>query len=229
VKSRETPPPPSSGRHPDPATAAALRRALPALCRERGVQDLELADLSARAGIGEAKLRRGYGDLQGACVAVFRDFAEEFSERMLAAYQAEPPEWRRQIRAVAYAFLAYLQEDPDRAYFTIVDAVNAGTQAQLVREEVISGLCALIDQGRGELADPDSLSPATAEAVGGAVFLRMRGAIEAGESERLPALVPELMQIVTLPYLGPLIAAEEANLAPPAAGPTHTPPRSVHR
>ena len=73
----------------------------------------------------------------------------------------------------------------------------------------------MIDAGRRELDDPESLTPATAESVGGAIFLRMRQVIDDEGTDRLNELLPELMYMAVLPYLGPEVAAEELKMPPP--------------
>lgn len=194
----------------------AVRTALPALCRERGFRKLSEVELCRRAGISAEDFHGAYQDREDAFAAVYEEFAQEFIARMLATFDAEL-EWREQIRAVAHAFLAYLQEDPDRAYLTVVDSFNGGERAQVVRDSVMSALFGLIDAGRQELDDPDSLTPVTAESVGGAIFLRMRKAVEREGTEGLSALLPELMHMTVLPYLGPEAAAEELAAPPPAS------------
>jgi AcrR family transcriptional regulator len=200
---------------PEPRITAAVRSALPALCRERGFRNLTVADICRRAAISEAEFNRSYSDLEDCFTQLYEDFSREFLLRMLAAFDADLT-WREQIRAVAYSFLGYLEEDPDRAHFTVVDALNAGERAQLVRDSVFAALFALIDQGRSEPGAPAGLTPATAESVGGAIFLQMRLAIEAGRFEELEGTVPQMMYQVVLPYLGPEAAAEELEIPPPA-------------
>jgi hypothetical protein len=80
----------------------------------------------------------------------------------------------------------------------------------------MEALVEFIDLGRKELDDPESLTRATAEAVGGAIFSRIRSEIEADETDTLPALLPKMMYMAVLPYLGPEAAAEELKTAPPA-------------
>jgi AcrR family transcriptional regulator len=199
----------------DPLLADCVEEALPALCLERSFADVTVPGLCARAGITEERFHSGYRNLEDCFARVYEHFAAQFLERMFDAVDADLS-WREQIRAVAWAFLGYLQEDPARARFTAVDALHAGEQAQLVRDAVFAGLFALIDQGRQELDDPDSLTLATAESVGGGIFRQIRLAIEREGTANLDALVPGLMFSVVLPYLGPEAAAEELEIAPPA-------------
>jgi AcrR family transcriptional regulator len=188
-----------------------LQQAMVDLCYERGFREIEVGELCRRAGCPEAEFVSRYKDLEGCFAAAYERYAEEFLALMISAFDADLS-WRRQIRTVARTFLAYLQEDPARAHFTVVDSLNAGEQAQLIRDRVFAGLFALIDQGRNEPGAPPSLTEATAEAVGGGVFGQVRILVAARRFEELPEMVPVLMYAVVLPYLGPEAAADELTI-----------------
>lgn len=74
----------------------------------------------------------------------------------------------------------------------------------------------LIDEGRSERADPDSLSRATAVAIGGGILARIYAAVEGGTLELGEETVPQLMYAAVLPYLGPEAAQRELDIRPPA-------------
>lgn len=193
---------------------ALIRSALVELVGERGYHDLALATLLDRAGVDQAAFERHFADLPDCFHQVFTELGEEFMLRMAAAFSAESA-WREQLRAVAYALLDWLQEDPNRARFTFVEALNAGEQTQLTRDQFFEWLFVLIDAGRQELEDPDSLTPLTASAIGGTIFNRIRVEIEAGNVEQLDQLAPQLMYAAVLPYLGAEAAREELELPRP--------------
>jgi hypothetical protein len=74
----------------------------------------------------------------------------------------------------------------------------------------------LIDEGRQLLRDPESLSRATAEEVGGGIFSRILLATKDGND--IPPesqIVPELMFFAVLPYVGAAVAREEYEIPPP--------------
>ncbi len=139
---------------------------------------------------------------------------EELLPRVADAY-ASGQQWRDRLRAVAYELLRFLREDPERARQMTVDVLSAGERAQLIRDQGMQALIELIDQGRAELDDPDSMSRATAEGIGGAIYNRMHVAVAAGELATIDRLVPELMYNAVLPYLGSEAALEELSIRPP--------------
>jgi hypothetical protein len=139
---------------------------------------------------------------------------EELLSRVALAY-AHEDEWRDRLRAVAYEMLRFLREDRERARMMTVDVLSAGERAQLIRDQGMQGLIELIDQGRQELPNPDLMSRATAEGIGGAIYHRIHVAVAAGRFDALKAMVPELMYNAVLPYLGTEVAMEELSIPPP--------------
>jgi AcrR family transcriptional regulator len=186
-----------------------IRAALISLVGERGFGDLTVEALLERAGASRAAFDRDFADLEDCYHRVFAEVGREFMAQMAAVFGAEAT-WHEQLSAVAYAMLDWLREDPDRARFTFVESLNAGEATQGTRDEYFSWLFALIDQGRREMPDPDSLTPATAAAIGGTIFNQIRAEIEAGRVARLDLLAPKLIYSALLPYLGAEAAREIA-------------------
>jgi AcrR family transcriptional regulator len=139
-------------------------------------------------------------------VREFKEALAEFFRRVMPAFAAEST-WREQIRGVAYTVFDFVHEDRERARLMLVDTLAAGEQATVMREQGLELLVELIDQGRNELEDPDSVSRATAEAIAGTVHRQIRVAVQ---SDRVvPELVPKLLYNVVLPYCGAEAAKEE--------------------
>lgn len=202
---------------PDPHVAAErarLREAMVDLCFERGYKDLGLAELLARAGVSEEAFRRHYSGLEDCFCELVEEGRDDLLKEVVDRAFAEQG-WRNQIRAAAYAMLRFLQADERRARLIIVEVHSAGTRAQLIRDQGIQLLFDLIDVGRNELPDPNSLTRATAESVGGAIYKRMETAIEAGDLSVGDRLVPELMYTVILPYRGTEAALAELTIPAP--------------
>jgi AcrR family transcriptional regulator len=197
---------------------ARIEAAFVELVCERGYAEVDVEAVCERAGVGVEEFERHFADLEdclceyiqaGTMILLGRS-AEAFGEWELEG-------WRNQLRAVAYAMLDFLQEDMARARIMTVEVLSAGDRAQLIRDQGMEALFEFIDLGRGELEDPDSHTRATAEAVGGAIFGQIRKEIETGGAESLTALLPKMMYMAVLPYLGPEIAQEELLIPLPDA------------
>ena len=129
------------------------------------------------------------------------EIAAALCERVEAACEGARS-WRERTRAALSAALGFLREDPARARFFAVEASAAGRPAQACLDRVVVGLAELLDAGRAEPGGHVTASPIAAEIAAGAIFQAIRQRILAGGIDRGGQLLPELLYIATMPYLG---------------------------
>lgn len=184
------------------------------LCAECGYAEVSLAAVLRRAGVGEGEFHRHFADLEDCFCAVVQRGTDELLARAGVAFAARQG-WRDQLRAVAYAMRDFLQEDPARARVMVVESPTACERSLAIRQQGMAGLAALIDLGRGELDDPDSVPSTTAELTAGAIYNRIHAAVEDG-SPLEDAMVRELMVAAVRPYLGADAALAELDAPRPA-------------
>ena len=180
---------------------------------ERGYRGASIDAVCERAGTDRDGFRAYFSDLEDGFCQIFETTRDKLLQTALSIFLSQQT-WRDQIRAVAYMFFDFVEADRRLAHFIFVDVLEAGERAQRLRDEGTEALQELIDLGRQELEDPDSLSKATAQAVAGGIYQQMRVAIQSDAPGR--DLVPRLMYNVVLPYVGQQGAAEELTLPPPA-------------
>ena len=191
-----------------------IERAMAEVACERGYANISVETVCAAAGVERGEFDRHFKDLEDCLCEYVQAGTNELLTRSLQAF-TKCEGWRNQLRAVAHTMLAFLQEDDARARIMTVEILSAGDRAQLIRDQGMEGLFEFIDLGRQELADPDSMTRATAEAVGGAIFSRIRIEVEKGDPSALTDLLPKMMYSAVLPYLGPEAAMEELHRTPP--------------
>ncbi|MGN6253769.1 MAG: TetR/AcrR family transcriptional regulator [Solirubrobacterales bacterium] len=194
-----------------------ILEALVEVCVARGYRGTSVPLVAERAGVSEETFEQHFADLEDCFAAYILEGREAFFVAVGAA-MVDKSEWRKQIRAAAYAMLRFWREDVRRARMMLIEVLAAGPRAQLIRDEGMELMFDLIDQGRSQMEDPEMLSRTTAEAVGGAIFNQMHIALERGELDRGEEMVPQLMYTVVLPYLGTEAALEELELPPPGTG-----------
>lgn len=185
-----------------------IARAMVEVVGGRGLRNSELGDLLAAAGVTEEEFRRHFTDMEDCFVQVWQELTAEHAELMAAAY-GRTPDWRRRMRAMAQLTLEFLQADRNRARFLVLEVLNAGETAQALRDVAIAGQAALIDEGRQLLDHPDSISPAVAAHVAGAINEMLIRNTENGELFNGDTAVRELMYLAVRPYLGHEAALEE--------------------
>ncbi|HWW68098.1 MAG TPA: TetR/AcrR family transcriptional regulator [Solirubrobacterales bacterium] len=203
---------------------ARVHDALIDLCFERGFKHVELDDLLARAGLDRPVFDRHFADLEDCFFQVFKFEVDRYQRE--AAPDREPlTDWRGRVRASAYALFRFLAADQRLGRFVLVESRVAGERTQVFAGQQIEALFDLIDEGRQELADPGSITRATAEAIGGGVFNQLYAVI--GRGAPLPPereIVPQLMYCIVLPYAGRDAAHEELAIPPPPSPAEPSPP-----
>jgi AcrR family transcriptional regulator len=144
------------------------------------------------------------------CFLAAFDAVRDHLVALISDATADQADWAHQVIAGLRAGLEFFAAEPDLARLCLLESVSAmPTIALRFREAVLICVPALA-HGRAELEDPDSLLPETESAIiGGVVSLATR-AILAGETDRLPAMLPDVVDFTLSPYLGTERAAELA-------------------
>jgi AcrR family transcriptional regulator len=183
------------------------------LAAEHGLEATTVAMLCERAGVGRAAFDRSFTSKEDCFLRVHGDIAAEFCQRVGVAYGG-PRGWHDRIWAGAWAAMRFLQEDALRARFFVVAVNGAGARAQARRDRVLQGLADMIDAGRAELEEPESVSRSTAEMVSGAIYGTIMGKIRDGAIERGEEFLSELVYMAMMPYLGARAAEDELLVQP---------------
>lgn len=202
----------SEVREPPPAVAAAVVE----LMVERGYAEMTTADVAERAGIAQGELEEIFETLEECVLGVYWLHTDAFTEVVFDAYE-EGERWRDGFRLAAYAAARWIRDNPAIVRFGTVEMFGAGLMAQAQRESHLQRMVDLIDAGRQELEDPDSIGRGVAESVFGSIYeflireLREGG----GGTQGAESYVPDLMYLAVRPYLGHDVAREELSIAPP--------------
>jgi AcrR family transcriptional regulator len=194
----------------DPQAIAERRRIRDAayeLALEHGLTDVTAAAVCGRAGLDSAAFELHYSDVEACLLEIYDEAAAEMLSRLEEAVAREPT-WLEQMRSLGQAMIEFLLEDQRRARFLVVEVSSGGDRIRVARERDVKAICAMVDRGRLELDDPDSVGPDTALAAVGGIFLRVRQKVLSGQFDSAYETVPEFMHTLVLPYLG-----EEAALA----------------
>ena len=137
-------------------------------------------------------------------------------------------EWIPSLRAALTALLNALAYDPAIARLCFVDVLAAGPHAAEARNAAMRELEAILELGRGGGAPSGDDTP-TPRALGrsmvGGLGEVLYQEIVAGRTEQLPAMLPELMYALVLPFEGRVAAERELQRASRRAGGAALPAR----
>jgi AcrR family transcriptional regulator len=211
-------PVPSAEDHSHPELSSEqrqrLRTALTDLAFELGYEEVTLELVCQKAEVPRSLVEGSFGDLGTLSGWTHLQNAQEFDEMVQAAYDGEGA-WRDRLRAAAYAAARFIEDRPRRVQFAITGLLRAGPMAQVVREGQLEYMVDMIDQGREELDDPESMDRSVAEGVMGAIYGKLTSEVQLHEGQvRASDFVADMMYVAVRPYLGEEAAREELRRGP---------------
>jgi len=169
--------------------------------------DTSIEMVVARAGLDRPAFDRHFRGKYDSFLSVWQEMNEECMHSVMRAYDSER-DWPDRLRAVAREVVGSLCHEPNRASFA-VEVLAAGDAARARRDMTMRVLASLIDAGRKEMDDPESVPHTTAEALAGSAYGQVYAKVVRGDTDELPKLIPQLMSAAVMPYLGVEAALEE--------------------
>lgn len=206
--------PPAALPPPRRQAPERLHRAIVDLVDEHGYEGTTIAMIVDRAGVDRAEFDRHFAGKEDACIQAYDRIAAGVERRVFGAYEAHDS-WREGLRAAGYEITRFFRDNPRDGRFGAYEVMKATDMAQARRESTLQLYAGMIDAGRQELDDPDSVSRSTAEAVMGSVIGVLVKRIPSEGLDHAVDWVPELMYIAVRPYLGPEAAEAELHIPPP--------------
>jgi len=209
---------------------AQLIEALIETGAERGYMDTSIELVVAHAGLDRPAFDRHFRGKYDCFLSAWQEMNEECMQSVMRAYDSQQY-WPDRLRAVAIEVVGSLCNDPSRAGFA-VEVLAAGDAARARRDMTMRVIASLIDAGRKEMDDPESVPHTTAEALAGSAYGQVYAKVVRGDTDELPKLIPQLMSAAVMPYLGVEAALEELDRGskmpdryrrPVAATPADTP------
>ncbi len=174
--------------------------ALIEIAAERGYAETTIELIIERAGLDRTAFARHFRSKYDCFLSAWQEMNEECMTEMLSAFNSEES-WPDRLRAVACEIVERLRNDPSRAHFA-VEVLATGDAARARRDMTMRVIASLIDAGRNEMEDPESVPHTTAEALAGSAYGQVYAKVVRGQADELPRLVPQLMSAAVMPYLG---------------------------
>ena len=182
---------------------------------EHGYSDASIADVIKRAGVSRKTFYAQFADKEDCFLAIYGESMGRLQAIARDAFDAQD-EWIPSLRAALTALLNALAYDPAVARLCFVDVLAAGPHAAEARNTSMRELEATLELGRGGAATAGGA--ATPRALGmsmvGGIGEVLYQEIVAGRAERLPAMLPELMYALVLPFEGREAAQRELERTP---------------
>lgn len=169
-------------------------------CAAKGYEETTLADVRAAAGVSEEVFARSFAG-KGECLGAAMESICEDAWRALDRVGAARMPWAAALRNGVVALLEVLAQRPAFAHVALIEAPHAGGRAAALAASNRGALLEFLDRGRAEAAVPEIPPSAAGGALVGAETL-VRGRLLAGKAATLPALAPDVIYMLAVPFLG---------------------------
>jgi AcrR family transcriptional regulator len=168
---------------------------------ERGYNATTVAHITKAASVSRRTFYEHFADKEACFLAAYEMVADHIRDSMQVAAEAFE-EWPQKVRAALGTMLSFLAGEPDLARVCMIEPVAAGGEIAAKHRASMQGFVEILKAGRPEHSGERPLPEATeATLVGGIVSLIVRE-INAGRTEQLEDLLPDLVELTLAPYLG---------------------------
>jgi len=168
---------------------------------DNGYAHMLLQDVVRLAAVSRRTFYELYSNKDDAFMAAFHEGATRLLTSVRAAYKTETT-FERRLTAGFAAFLGILAATPTFATMCIVEVMAAGPEAVARRTWVMDEFAGLIEENARRALGSDMPPPLVAETLVGGAYEAVYRRIARGDGDQLPALLPDLVQSVLLPYIG---------------------------
>lgn len=176
---------------------------------ERGYNATTVAHVTKAASVSRRTFYEHFADKEACFLAAYEMVADHIRESMQVAADAFE-DWPQKVRAALATMLRFLAGEPELARVCMIEPIAAGGEIAAKHRASMEGFVEILKAGRPEHSGERPLPEATeATLVGGIVSLIVRE-INAGRTEQLEDLLPDLVELTLAPYLG---GEEAARLA----------------
>jgi len=198
-----------------------LLTAIARSCAKKGYGATTIADICAAAGVSRATFYELFKDKEDCFHAAMELCLADAMSAIVTVYSPDKP-WATMVRDAAAAFLELLASRPTFARMALIEAPSSGERAFQLYASGKRVLQSLLERGRDDPVEEEAIPSSAGRAALSAAESLIVGQILAGNTERLRELLPDLVYITTIPYLGQEEALrqtrEAEKMAPPASG-----------
>lgn len=180
-------------------------RIIAALAEEaasQGYRAVTVADIVRRAGIARNTFYENFSSKED-CFLAAQEYAVDEALRRVVEAASDVESWHDRVQAGLASFLNSVATEPALARTCFVEALSAGPAARERYEQSLQAFVPLFRIGRKVSKHGDALPETLEETIVGGIFWIIYQRIVGGETARIEALLPELVEFALTPYVGP--------------------------
>lgn len=179
---------------------------------EKAYKDTSVEGPLAAAGVSEAEFEAEFAD-KDACLFAAYDHLTELALSKATSDCESEREWPERLRDGLKNLLETIAAEPDmaRAMTRSFPGIRPSTYERYV--ELLSRFLPYMEEGRNYSGVDEELPGEVELLAVGAAEAIIFSEVDAGRAERLPAMMPEILFSVLVPFMGPDRAADEMRSA----------------
>lgn len=175
----------------------------------RGYRATTITEVVKLASVSTRDFYEHFESKEECFLAAFAAVRDHLEELVVDAIAAEP-DWPHQLIAALRTALEFFAAEPDLGRLCLVEPVSATPKIAIQFREAVLACVPALAAGREEMPAGDPLPESTEDSLLGGITSLATRSILAGETERLPTLLADLVEFALSPYLGAERAAELA-------------------
>ena len=173
----------------------------------KGYKETAVADVIEEAQTSRTTFYKYFEDKHDCFLAAYEMLVEQVFGEVVAKCDGTEP-WMSRMTTGLTTIVDRFAIDPQLARTAVVEVAAAGADARQLHWDAVARFTQYLEGGR-ELSNgrelPENISLMSAGAVSGLIFDELL----AGRAAQLPAMLPDLLFAMLVPYIGPRAAAEE--------------------
>jgi AcrR family transcriptional regulator len=207
-----------SGRHGLPRSFVEsnqrerILRAVVEVASKTGYGALTVRDVIEGAGVSRRTFYDHFDNKEQAFLAAYHLVVGHLAVDVEEAW-SKGSTWCESIAFGLSTFLDQMARDHALAHLLVVEVLAAGRPALASRAAAMEAFRAFLEPGFDEAPEGLPVPALAAETAIGGAYEVIYSLILQGRTAELPALLPDLLQIVLLPFVGAQAAADQATAA----------------
>lgn len=186
-----------------------LLEAMVRTAAEKGLAAATVAEVTGRAGVGEADFYSMFEDREACFLEAYDVSVDMLIDHMSATFEATDAPWPERVVATLRAMVESLAAEADVVRMAVVEVGATSGVARAHYRDALARFTPFLEEGREYSPQTESLPADTARlAVGGATTM-IFDELRAGRGAELEGILPQLVFAVLMPYLGPAAAGQE--------------------
>ncbi|MCW2994286.1 MAG: TetR/AcrR family transcriptional regulator [Conexibacter sp.] len=172
------------------------------VCSAAGYVAMSVEDIVVTSGVSRRTFYDNFRGKEDVYLAAYDEVTQQLLTQVYAAYEGADGLVAK-VRDSLSAFLNFVADEPAFADMCIVEVMAAGSTAIERRNRTMAAFAEMIGQAAAAELPKTKLPPAlTAETLVGGIYEVVYSRVLQGRGEELPALLPDLLFSVLLPYVG---------------------------